>query len=242
MGQVATAYSQSPYGRVFDAYGSEQARIQLPFSIPVEGSIHLGEQQATELYAWRALQGVRDTLYRLRDDSTEYETITARLVRFDAPRSHVNPDLLDLRFEFDALEEVWSGLDHTETITIDASPKTQDVDNDGNTIQRDVVVTVTATVNPITSIKIENLETGHVSSFTWADATGVLSGNSLVIDCAEGTVRNNGVDAYASFTLDAGHTIADWLRLMPGANTIKVTMVGGSATSTCVLTYKDAWA
>ena len=232
-----------PYG-AWDPLGSDAGQVKAPYTIPVSTMLvhNTPAELHTALAAWRALCYTRATLYRTPDGGTENsESITARLIAIDAPRDIENLRHLALTLRFEITSPVWDGTAHTETITLDASPKSQDCDNDGNGIQRAVTITVTATGAPITAVIVENLETGHVTKIKYAGSIAV--GQSLVIDCGAMTIRNNGVNAYTStaFTLEAGHSLREWLRLMPGANTIRVTRTGGDNASTCVLTYNDGW-
>lgn len=231
-----------PYG-AWDPLGSGAGQARVPYTIPV-GTMLVHDTPAelqTALAAWRALCYTRDTLYRTPDGGTaNSEWITARLIGMDAPRNIENLRHLAITLRFEVTSLVWSGAAHTETITLDASPKSAEISNGGNGIQRGVTITVTASGTPITAVIIENLETGHVTTIKYAGSIAV--GQSLVIDCAAMTIRNNGVNAYtAAFTLESGHSIREWLRLMPGANTIRVTRTGGDNASACVLTYKDGW-
>lgn len=234
-----------PFG-AYDPLGSGAGQVRVPYTISV-GTMLVHNTPAelqTALAAWRALCYNRSTLYRTPDGgTTNSESITARLIAIDAPRDIENLRHLAITLRFEITSPVWSGAAHTENISLWTGVVNQEVSNNGNTVQRDVVIKVTAggdPAYPITSVTIENLETGHVSKIKYSGTIAV--GTSLVIDCAAMTVRNNGVDDYAHLTLESGHTIADWFRLMPGANSIKVTRTGGDAPSTCVLTYKDAWA
>ena len=232
-----------PGGGVHDPWGSAPALLKLPYRATVD--FELVETTAaafrTAAYALRGLVGTRALLYRSPDGGTaNSESVLARLVGVTSNRDAENLLVLGFTLGFEILSSVWSGTAHTETITLDASPKSQDCDNDGNGIQRAVTITVTASGSPITAVIIENLETGHVSRIRFASSIAV--GQSLVIDCAAMTIRNNGVNAYTTaFTLESGHSIREWLRLMPGANTIRVTRTGGDNSSACVLTYNDGW-
>ena len=241
------AIAQQAVGLPFGAYdplGSGAGQVKVPFTIPVSTMLvhDTAAELQTALAAWRALCYTRATLYRTPDGGTaNSEWITARLIAIDAPKDIENLRHLAITLRFEVTSPVWSGAAHTETITLNASPKSQDVTNAGNGIQRAVTITVTASGTNITAVIIENLETGHVSKIKYAGTIAV--GQSLVIDCGATTIRNNGVNAYTAgaFTLEAGHSLREWLRLMPGANTIRVTRTGGDNASTCVLTYADGW-
>ena len=231
-----------PGGAVHDPWGSAQAPVKVPYPIRVDFELveTTAEAFRTAVYALRALVGTRALLYRSPDGGVaNSESVLARLVGVSGQREAENLLVLGLHLTFEVLAPVWSGTAHTETITLDASPKSQDCDNDGNGVVRDVTITVTASGSAITALIIENLETGHVSKISYGGS--ITAGQALVIDCAAMTVRNNAVDDYANLTLETGHTLREWLRLMPGANTIRVTRTGGDNASTCVLTYSDGW-
>ena len=104
----------------------------------------------------------------------------------------------------------------------------------------DAIITVTAQGVGITDLVIENTTNGSYIRFTGA-TVGV--GKSLVIDCGAGTVKNDGVNAIAYFSLGASHAIPDWLRLEAGGsvNTIRVTRVGGGSNSTIRFDWYEAW-
>jgi hypothetical protein len=232
-----------PGGGVHDPWGEEQAPISLPTAITVSCE-HVATTPAAfqaEIYALRALLRTRARLYRSPDGGeANSESVLARLETISAPRDSDNVLVMPVTLTFQALEPTWRGAVHTETITLDASPKTAEIDNDGNAVQRAVTITVTATGAPITDIAIENLETGHVSHISYDG--GIAVGESLVLDCGALTCRNDGTADYAHLHRETGHAIREWLRLMPGANTIRVTRTGGDNSSTCVLSYYDAWA
>ena len=242
--EAALGLVNLPGGGVHDSWGSAQAPAKLPSRITCDSEYVEATSGAfrTALYAVRALIGTRAILYRSPDgEAANSESVLARLESVRMGRNADNILVMGVGLTFEALAAVWDGAAHTETITLDASPKSQDCDNGGNGIVRAVTITVTASGSPITAVTIENLETGHITKIKYAGSIAV--GQSLVIDCGAMTIRNNGVNAYTStaFTLEAGHSLREWLRLMPGANTIRVTRTGGDNASTCVLTYNDGW-
>jgi hypothetical protein len=62
------------------------------------------------------------------------------------------------------------------------------------------------------------------------------------VDCGQRSVKNNGVDAYSGLALNSGHTVADWLQIAPGANTITITYTGNADNSAGVtLSFYDGW-
>lgn len=98
---------------------------------------------------------------------------------------------------------------------------------------RDAVITVTATSN-ITNLLFE---LGSNTKFTFAGT--VLAGNDLVIDMGKLTVKNDGVDAYTNFVLDAIHTVDGWLVLPNGTNNMTVTVTGGPGSIS--IEHYDQW-
>lgn len=241
--EAALSLVTLPGGRVHAPWGSAQAPVRLPGRITVDCEYVEATAEAfrTALYGLRAMIGTPARLYRSPDgEEANSESALAVLESVRMNRSADNLLVMGVTLTFQVLSAVWDGAAHTETITLDASPKSQDVTNGGNGIVRDITITVTATGAPITALIIENLETGQISKIKYAGTIAV--GQSLVIDCAAMTIRNNGANAYTTeFTLEAGHSTREWLRLMPGANTIRVTRTGGDNSSTCVLTYSDGW-
>ena len=243
MGPAATAYSEYPYS-VYDALGAEQAQVKVPYTLKVEATINNLNPVIlqTDFYAYRALLGQRALLYRVRDRLPgSIESVMARLAQFTTRRDSNSPTSLELSFEFDILKGVWDGTAHSETVTLATSPKTVTLVNNGNAIQRQVAITVNAgPTTPMAAIKIENLTTGHVSSFTYT--SNIAVNMATVFDCGAATCRYNGTDDFNDFALDAAHTINEWLRLAPGNNSIRITRTDGNVDSTVVFTYNDAWA
>jgi hypothetical protein len=243
MGASTTAYSEFPMGGVHDAFGTEQAQVKVPYPKTVSFTLYSlnPADRLAQFNVWRALQGVRGYLYRTIDTGVPHsQSVLARLVQVQTDRSYESPASLEMTLEFDILEPVWRGTLRTDIITLAAVPETHTVTNSGNAIQRNVVLTITPAGANLTDLLIENITVGHVSAVSFDGV--VVVANALVIDCGIGTVRNNGVNAFADFHLEAAQSIKDWLRLAPGANTIRVTRTGGNAATPCTLDYYDAWA
>jgi len=232
-----------PGGRVFAPYGSEQAPIRLPYQISCEAEYveSTAETFRDALYALRALIGTRARLYRSPDGGTaNSESVLAVLRGVRMNRNASNLLVVGVGLTFEVLEAVWRGIEHTEIVTLDQSPKTASLANGGNAIQRDIIATLTAAGSNITAFRLENLTAGHVSSINYAGTVAV--GKQLVINCGLQTIVNNGVPDYAHLTFNTWHSIADWFRLAPGTNSIRITRTGGSVASTVAFSYHDAWA
>lgn len=85
------------------------------------------------------------------------------------------------------------------------------------------VITVTAGGTNLTTITVRNLTTGRNFSFVGT----VLSGNSLVVDCGQFTVENNGVEDLTNWS-------GSFLWFDPGNNSMQIE-------GTTVATYAFAW-
>jgi len=221
-------------GRVHDAYGTARAPIQLPFDVEVSASL----RTPTGLATWAALVGTRGRLYRTVDGGAlNAQSTAARLRSVRSTRTVEGLSLLPISMLFQVLEHPWAGADATVNDVLDASPKALACANGGNAPVRNAVITVTAAGSAITVLQVG---VAGISLWAW---TGTLAvGQALVIDCGAKTVRNNGVDAYSGFALDALHTIADWLRLEAGANTVQVWRTGGDNTTAIRIAYAAGWA
>lgn len=127
-------------------------------------------------------------------------------------------------------------LDHDDTITLDSSPKSATITNGGNRTVTAAVLSIRAAGNPISAI------TFACGSCNWTFSGSVAAGKVLTIDTGTRSIRNDGVDAYSLFTLNAGHTVADWLQLAAGANSVTITYTCAGAASTLTPTFYDGWA
>lgn len=130
----------------------------------------------------------------------------------------------------------------TQQVTLGVTPYSFVVTRDvaANAPVFDAIITVTAQGVGITDLVIENTTNGSYIRFTGAT---IAVSKSLVIDCGAGTVKNDGADAIAYFSLGASHAIPDWLRLEAGGsvNTIRVTRTGGGSNSTIRFDWYEAW-
>lgn len=162
---------------------------------------------------------------RLNDGYREWKT--ARMQAMQQPQEVRDRDFMaTVTCAFEILDEGW----HAETPTVagrelsDGTTKTLYVQNGGALPILDAVLTVTRMSGTITQIDIESADAGI--DLRW---TGTLSSGALEIDCAHSTVRANGVDAYVSTLLQAGHTARSWLPLAPGITPLTLTVTGGDA-------------
>jgi hypothetical protein len=121
---------------------------------------------------------------------------------------------------------------------VPASPDTIVIANGGNVAQTNVSVTVTvpAATTALTSIRFQGGGTDITVAVT------VAAGTALIIDSGGWSVTNAGSNAYSSLTINAGHTIDTLFRLEPGNTTYTITYVDGSASTTLLWTYNEAFA
>jgi|GEM_PF-1338515 len=123
--------------------------------------------------------------------------------------------------------------DVADQYTLDVSPKTLNIANDGNLPVKNAILTVTAAGTPITNLII------GIGAATCTYAGTIAVGQSLVIDTGAMSVTNTGVGDYANFTPPA--TQAEWLVLQPGNNDVVVTRTGG-ANATILFEFSDHFA
>jgi len=125
-----------------------------------------------------------------------------------------------------ATQQAVSGVltDLTETVsggTVETFPRITISCNTGETAQ---------------NIVIQRLVGGVVKDqLTFTDT--LVAGDAVVINCRAKSVKKNGSDAYANLTA----TRAQWFRLNPGANSIRVTMANASDQARVRFSYLHAF-
>jgi hypothetical protein len=127
-------------------------------------------------------------------------------------------------------------LDAAAPTTLDTSPKNITLNNGGNYAVDGCGLTITAGGAAITALTV-----ACNGATEWTYTGTIASGQTLHIDAARKIVRNNGADAFGAFALTSNHKLPVWLRLLPGDNTLTVTITGGSTDSTICATYADGW-
>jgi hypothetical protein len=116
-----------------------------------------------------------------------------------------------------------------------SSPDAFTITNQGNRRVTNVIVAIIAGNSAITAVTL----TMGSAQLTW---TGTLGANKqLLIDSGSYRVTNDGANAYSGLTFGASHTIDDWLRVEPGANTLTFTWTGGGTGSHFTLNMWDGW-
>jgi hypothetical protein len=122
------------------------------------------------------------------------------------------------------------------TLSDAPDPTVNFVANNGNTPIYDPIITITATANPISYVKV----TGTNCEWEW---TGTLAATKkLVVNCGALTVTNDGVDAYSGFGFTADHHIPDWFQLLPGNNNLIIEATTVSTDATATFDFSDGYA
>lgn len=259
-GDYYTSPFPLPSGGTFDALGEDDSN---PKGYTLKKSFVIWYSDSDDRIDYykdlRGLVGKRGRLYRAWDNDSDVEWVTARLKSVSGERelNHKNHVEVDLSFEIyssywhgdytgvwllDSGEFFDTGLDFdtgNDVITLNTSPKSFTITMNGNAIVNDAIIYVIAGSNDITALEIKNTTTGHLAELDYSGT--ITAGNTLTIDCGAYTVKNNGVDDDANFSLGSTHAINEWLRLAPGDNTIVVTFTGGSTDSTINFDYYEGW-
>lgn len=208
----------------------------------------------------RALRGTYAKLYALtRTGSGRWKYARCRAVQ--ELRTGKNVLNQPIRFAFDVSDGVWRNsqtdswtLNNTPTIYLNTgyflnsgaytssvlnggSHVDITVNNGGNRAIYDPVITITAKTSAITTLLIEN-NTNGLSDWRWADS--LAADESLVIDCGQMSVLNNGVDDYDEVTIGSTHFMSRWLQIDPGDNVIRIGATGGTS-SVVSITFNGGW-
>lgn len=265
---VRPAYVDIADRLVFDADGARKAP-RGTHTIYRRCIISAGNaEDAHKEYAiWHALVGRRDRLVRETLPTGELHWIYARLDALEAEHTpnHFNRAYIPVEFRWSILPPVvwngnvgggmnlWDGTGQWNTsgwkfndgvgeVELTSNPQSLAVTNQGDTNVDNAVVTLTAG-----SADISNISFWCSSGASWYYEDTVVSGKTLVIDCGARSVKNNNVDAWDNFQINPGHRGRPWLRLLPGENTIIVTVGGISPgadaiNSTLLVEFRHGWA
>ena len=98
------------------------------------------------------------------------------------------------------------------------------------------VITIDPSVTLTSGVKVQRIVSSVVVDQVDYDAS-LLASDLLVVNCQSLTVTKNAVDAYGN-VFSSNHPA--WLRLLPGANTIRVVLVGAETASVAVA-WDDTW-
>lgn len=241
-GPIRSSLVRLPGGGVYDTRGSGGA-TQAGQIISVSGIVSAATAGAlkTAYDLLRKIKGDRDKLYRSPDGgSANSEWMYARCVGVPTRRIADNKLWVPVTLSFELQEQYWHGTNNTDTITLAANPQSGEINNAGTAVATQIVLTVTAVTAAISTIIIENEETGHISKITYTNEIAI--GEALVLDCGAKSVLNDGDEDWDGFDIvTAVHETTEWLRLKEGNNTIKISRTDGHADNTVLFTFDDAW-
>lgn len=220
----------------FDVYGAGVAPVNTPFAATMRGilSEETDAGQRTIIDALRAKARTRGKLVRQADDDDSLQWAWARLSVVGHRRVYNNRGYQTLEFAWQ-MESEWYADRDDQTETMDGSPYTLSVENEGNRTVANAVLTITADDANLTAVTIETTNGTHL---IWAGT--LLAGDDLVIDCGAKSIRNDGANAYSGLSYGSGHTIDDWLRII-GAMDITITYTGGGTDPAVTIAYNDGW-
>jgi hypothetical protein len=242
-----------PDGMYLDAYGTDDAPLQLPYTLPWQCEKLDNDAAAltAALDALRGLVGKMKALYLTDTTSGVQRWAWARLQREGQPwewnRIFQQPITLTWNVLSPWLGELignpvigfWqsdpSQMLMLKVMTYDAASGSGILTNSGNQNIYDAIITVTAGDAPITALMVTNAAGGH-----WHFNGTIAATKSLVVDCGQWSVLNDGVDAFDDFVEPEG--LDYWFRLVPGANVITTAITGGGTGWTIKPQYRWQWA
>lgn len=222
-------------GGSFDYYGSLQRyprKHVIPYKGMYSGSLSYVDSKIAALYT---LLGGYGQLTRNRIYNNTNHTKYARLVSIKQPRGIelAGVPAAELELVFESAEKAWRGATQTNTGSLSAGTTARSLDNNGNFVADDVIVTVIPS-GTLTALRIYT-----AGGADWSYTANVTAGQILVIDCGRKLVRVDGVNKYQYFALASGHSVRDWLPLEPGTTTVNVVLTGAGASVT--FSWYDKW-
>lgn len=141
----------------------------------------------------------------------------------------------EVESEYETADVAWRSED-VSTVSVNAVAGTMIgfvTSNIGAIDVKDALLRVACTSGTITQINL----VGNGIDLTWAGS--LATNQTLIIDSGEQTVPVGSSDEYDGLTLNAGHTIDEWLLLTRGMNSFVVTLTGGNATVT--MEHNNQW-
>ena len=242
-GGVPTQYVPTVAGGLFDGLGGADAHV-LSQVIRHAGTFVsiIPADFDTRYQAIAGALGKAGRLWRKWLGSEIRHWCYARFTALEGEKAQGQLAYQPIVMEFTRTSPWFAESASTQQVVLGVTPYSFVVTRDtaSNAPVFDAVITVTAQGVGITDLVIENTANGSYIRFTGAT---IAVSKSLVIDCGAGTVKNDGVNAIAYFSLGANHAIPDWLRLEAGGsvNTIRVTRAGGGSNSTIRFDWYEAW-
>ncbi len=181
--------------------------------------------------ALMGMLGQRTFLWRMRDDLvTQWKY--ARLLSCRWDRDIEQSQHAELVSEWDAVG-YWKSSS-TSSVSR-ASTGSLTPTGAGRARVFDAVITFTASSTTTHTFRFQDSTNG----IDWTFSASVTSGQVVTIDCGAFSVLNNGVAAYSSFTVNAGHASDYWCVIRTGLNTFTFTLSAGAGTF--AVTWYDSW-
>jgi hypothetical protein len=263
-GGAALQLLNLPGGGAYDVLGNEQSFPgAYNYNIPCTISNRNESTLLTQYNGLRQLVGRRDKLYRRVQANNSIHWAWARLNSITGVRKYgqENHYKQDLTLNFTIMSPIWYGIAHQEAWDFDAgyyldtglifdesSEYTIDLTggsgfyiyNNGNAQVNNLTIVYTAKGSDTTDLDIL-ISSVDPSQVSYIHYTGTIPADSeLIIDCGARSVKLDGSDAYANFSLDSMHNTTEWFPLTPGAIYFGFDGAGGAA-NTAVFRYSDGW-
>jgi hypothetical protein len=251
-GEARSGLVTLPDGSAFDARGTATTRVT-PWELSVSGAIE-ASTPGDLLTAGSALYGLigrSDYLYRTPDGGTaNSQRLRARCLRVDVARDVRHRLWAEPTLVFEVQGPVWSGTADVTAIGTFTSGGTLNVSNAGNAPVWDPVFTIVSSGAAITSLVLRQSTEPYAAELCFGTAYGtgtsggtLPAGGTLIIDCGEYSVSNNGTNAYSRFELGSNHHIDGWAQLMPSPSATEwVVTFNGGASAVVSCTYRSAYA
>lgn len=193
-----------------------------------------GNDMRAQYEAIAAKHGMAGTLVRTRLDDSVTHQKTARMTAVRIV-DMLAENAIRVQCEFESEYVTWRATSSTTANCgfSAGSAASFNIGNGGTVAALDGIFTITAS-SAITEITITNSAAGVELVFT-----GALNNTEvLVIDCGEGTVQVDGIDAYGDFALGDNHTARSWAPVALGQSTWQIVADGSG---TFALSYQEQW-
>lgn len=227
-GDVASDVARTAGGTHF-AYGSGVVPLGI-HRISHRGIYSASVQSNVD--ALMGLLGQRLQLWRFREADSALQWKYARLLECRWDRDVEQVDHAEIVSEFEA-----TGYWKSELLSTVSRASTGSLTPTGGGKARvfDAVITFTASSTTTHTFRLQD----SASGIDWQYSSSITSGQVVTIDGGAFSVKNNGVNAYSNFTLNAGHASDYWCVILPGSNTFTFTLSAGAGTFQ--IAWYDQW-
>lgn len=244
-------------GGSFDGAGSGVALPVLPYPLTYTGLVvHATDttQVRIGLDALSALRGKIDRLW-LHTADGDHRWAWARLMNVSPDMKVTDRAAVQFVLTFE-VRSIWNGTAHSGGLTdtgylfanglyldatgaeaLTSATNNIVITNGGNVAVDNCGIVIVAATSNITALTVGIT---NICEFTFS--APIVVGTNLIIDCGSKTVLNVGVGAYQYLARTANHHIEPWLRLAAGANTVRLTIAGGTTDSSVRFVFSDGWA